>query len=342
MKKQEKRSTIGSIQKRIFRTQLILIVTLTLFLGIAGTVINIQFETEKRDQTLKNIADTVVRSLILSEGENGMTISDKERDYLDFLQNTIEVVDVISVVKADSTRVFHTSKELIGTKYDGTLPQFDDASKDYCIENDVGPSGTQRRAYAAIYDDNGNYLGFVLTVSLMENIYHDIFRIVLVFAVIMFAAIFIELLISAYLSKKIKNALDGYEPDVFSAMFRIRDNIIESLDEGIVAADKYGNIQFINRAGTKILGDGKDSFNFENADFENDNVIIDKIPIKEDDEIVGTVGILRDRAEYTKLMEDLAGTQYLVDSMRASNHDFTNKLHVILGLIQMEMYSEAE
>ena len=27
--------------------------------------------------------------------------------------------------------------------------------------------------------------------------------------------------------------------------------------------------------------------------------------------------------------------------MRANNHDFTNKLHVILGLIQMEMYDEA-
>ena len=40
-------------------------------------------------------------------------------------------------------------------------------------------------------------------------------------------------------------------------------------------------------------------------------------------------------------MEDLAGTRYLVDSMRANNHDFTNKLHVIMGLIQMEMYDDA-
>ncbi|MBQ8428025.1 MAG: Spo0B domain-containing protein, partial [Clostridia bacterium] len=51
--------------------------------------------------------------------------------------------------------------------------------------------------------------------------------------------------------------------------------------------------------------------------------------------------ILHNRAEYTKLMEDLSGTRYLVDSMRANNHDFTNKLHIILGLIQMEMYEQA-
>ena len=53
------------------------------------------------------------------------------------------------------------------------------------------------------------------------------------------------------------------------------------------------------------------------------------------------MGILHNREEYIKLMEDLAGTRYLVDSMRANNHDFTNKLHVILGLLQMEMYDKA-
>lgn len=40
-------------------------------------------------------------------------------------------------------------------------------------------------------------------------------------------------------------------------------------------------------------------------------------------------------------MEDLSGVKYLVDSMRAANHDFNNKLHVILGLIQMGNTKEA-
>ena len=40
-------------------------------------------------------------------------------------------------------------------------------------------------------------------------------------------------------------------------------------------------------------------------------------------------------------MEELSGTKYLVDSMRANNHDFTNKLHVILGLIQIGEYDKA-
>ena len=78
-----------------------------------------------------------------------------------------------------------------------------------------------------------------------------------------------------------------------------------------------------------------------NVHLSKANIILDRISIKESDGVAGAIGILHDRAEYTKLMEDLSGTRYLVDSMRANNHDFTNKLHVILGLIQMEMYDDA-
>jgi len=63
--------------------------------------------------------------------------------------------------------------------------------------------------------------------------------------------------------------------------------------------------------------------------------------LKKKNKAIGTVAILHNRAEYSKLMEDLSGTQHLVASMRANNHDFTNKLHVILGLIQMGKYDEA-
>ncbi len=342
MKAAAAHSSFASLQNRIFRSQLILIITLTLFLGTAGSLINIQFETEKRDDTLKSIADTVVQSLILTDGEGSVSLSDRQKDYLRFLQNAIDDVDVISVVDSNNIRIFHTTEDLIGTYYDGTRPKFDIGSDDYYVENDIGPSGAQRRAYSAVYGKNGECIAFVMTVSLMENIYHDILQILFVFMIVMLAAIFMELMISIHLSNRIKDALNGHEPDVFSAMYRIRDNIIESLDEGVIAANNQGEIQFVNGAGERMLGEKMQTFDFDTADFDNENILIEKIPIKEGGQTVGTVGILRDRAEYTKLMEDLAGTRYLVDSMRASNHDFTNKLHVILGLIQMEMYSEAE
>ena len=360
------KATLGNIQKMSFRFQIILIVTLALFLGFAGSFINVQFETERRDQNLQNVAEAIAKSPLVVEAEySNMDSYPLLKEYLDSLCDTLKDIDVISVVTKESTRLYHSNEELIGTVYDGTIPDFKEKSRDYYTTTDNGPSGTQRRAYAAIYDEEGNYAGFVIAIMLMKNIKNETIQIILTFILITIIAILIELFISAELSDKIKKSLLGYEPDVFTSMFRMRDNILESLDEGIVAVDKVGRVQFINKSAVEMLTtDGKeDSFigkyvsNLSNTipalnplcaseisrsvSSAYDNILIDTIPIKENDSVTGTVGILHDRKEYTKLMEDLTGTRYLVDSMRANNHDFTNKLHVILGLIQMEMYDEA-
>ena len=360
------KATLGNIQKMSFRFQIILIVTLALFLGFAGSFINVQFEIERRDQNLQNVAEAIAKSPLVVEAEySNMDSYPLLKEYLDSLCDTLKDIDVISVVTKESTRLYHSNEELIGTVYDGTIPDFKEKSRDYYTTTDNGPSGTQRRAYAAIYDEEGNYAGFVMAIMLMKNIKNETIQIILTFILITIIAILIELFVSAELSDKIKKSLLGYEPDVFTSMFRMRDNILESLDEGIVAVDKVGKVQFINKSAVEMLTtDGKEeafigkyvsnlsntipalntlcaSETSRSVSSAYDNILIDTIPIKENDSVTGTVGILHDRKEYTKLMEDLTGTRYLVDSMRANNHDFTNKLHVILGLIQMEMYDEA-
>lgn len=368
----QKRMTLNNIQQRLFRTQMILIITLALFLGVAGTLINIHFDTQKRDQNLKNVAEAIARSPMITLIQGAADVNDSKMfmEYLDSLRDTLSDIDVISVVGGSNVRLYHSNHELIGTIYDGTHPKFEQDENEYYAVDESGPSGTQRRAYAAIYDSDGNYAGFVMAIMLMKNIHEETMQTLFIFALITFAAILIELLISVKLSGSIKESLLGYEPDVFSAMYRIRDNILESLDEGIIAVDENGTVQFANDVAVAIFDDiekgaGKNivgqplngiqggeslmralegsekEFHIRESGFGSADILIDRIPIKDDDTVVGAVGILHNRSEYTKLMEDLTGTRYLVDSMRANNHDFTNKLHVILGLIQMEMYDEA-
>ncbi len=363
-------ATKSNIHRRIFAAQLILIISLALFLGAAGTLININSEMRKRDQNLRNIAETIAKSPMLDESlENDSIGNGILTEYLDSLENTLGDIDVISVVSKESIRLYHSNHELIGTVYDGTLPEFEPGYVEYYAANDIGPSGAQRRAYAAVYDENGNYLGFVMAVMLMKNITAETGKILFIFALITVTAVLTELLISAELSNSIKKSLHGYEPNVFSAMYRIRNNILESLNEGILAIDKDGIVRFANGSALRMLdGDkikaenvvgnplsdicddtflvytlesGKKEFNIQDHKLKSSDVLIDRIPIKENNDIIGAAAIFHNRAEYTKLMEDLTGTRYLVDSMRANNHDFTNKLHVILGLIQMEMYDEA-
>ena len=359
--KSNKHVSLKSIQHLFFRTQLVLIVSLALILGIAGTLINIHFETEKRDQNLQNVAEAIARSPMLNT--KGLTDIAAVSEYLDTLKETLEDIDVISIVNNDGIRLYHSNHSLIGTRYDGNIPEFANRSAGYYTVDENGPSGSQRRAYAAIYDEGGEPVGFVMAIMLMKNIKVETFQMLFIYLMITVVAILIELIIAGELSGKVKKRLMGYEPDVFTAMYKIRDNILETLEEGILAVDENGVIQFANDSAvrmlcddtkTTIVGQNIETLGDEilshtvkkgdkefNVSLAKADIILDRVPIKEDEHVIGAIAVLHNRAEYTKLMEDLSGTRYLVDSMRANNHDFTNKLHVILGLIQMEMYNEA-
>ena len=357
-----KKTSLKGIQRLFFKVQLSLIVTLALLLGIAGSIINIKYETKKRDQNLQNVAETIAKSPLLTEGE-----LDEEGTvmygYLETLKEALSDIDVISVVDRKGIRIYHSNSDLIGTKYDGNMPDFKNHTSGFYAVDEDGPSGKQRRVYAAVYNQDGDYIGVVMAIMLSKNIHSETMQMLLIFGVITVLAIAVELVLVGRLSKKVKKSLMGYEPDVFTAMYKMRDNILETLEEGIIAIDENDIIQFINDSAIEMLGKNpreeivgkkieilhdeiltsvmKNGGKETNVNLSNADIILDRISIKESDRAKGTIGVLHNRAEYTKLMEDLSGTRYLVDSMRANNHDFTNKLHVILGLIQMEMYEEA-
>ena len=368
---QKSSNSLSRIQRKISATQIILVVSLTIILAIIGIVTNIKFEKDKTDRNLQNISETIATSPSFMENDiqNG-TAQDQVNlmRYLDSLKKSLYDVDVISIVNKNNQRFYHTNHSLIGTQYDGEQPDFSPVEKTFYIVNTNGPSGAQRRAYSALYSETGEYLGFIMVIILTEHVNENITQIITTYAILAVVAIIIELFITSRISKSIKNSLLGYEPDTISAMYLVRDNILESLKEGVIAVDKNGTILFTNNSAVKMLDKsstatefiGKNieqikngnviktvlngtekEFGIQGQRMDGTDVIIDRIPIKHEEDPIDTICILHDRAEYTKLMEDLAGTRYLVDSMRANNHDFTNKLHVILGLIQMEMYDQA-
>ena len=94
-----KRSMLRSVQKLFFRTQLVLIVSLAVFLGIAGIFINIYFETEKRDRNLQNVAETIAYSPFLTNDIlTSQAKSEVLSEYLNSLKDALGDIDVISVV----------------------------------------------------------------------------------------------------------------------------------------------------------------------------------------------------------------------------------------------------
>lgn len=364
------KNSLTDIRHEIQRIQLILIIVTTILMSVGGAVINVNASDNAFDQNLQETAALITRIY-------GFMKTAPRRDLcicMDSIAADLADVDVISIVNTDNIRIYHTNHKLMGTEYDGTHPDFSKHKKGFYTESDIGPSGPQRRTYSAIYDEDGNYLGFIMAIMLKTSIRSFTYKIVLLFLSVTVAAIIIEIAICRAFSRKLKKRLLGYEPDTFSSMFRIRENILESTYDGIIAVDSQLNIQFSNKAADKMLGCDAEAETDDdsaekisqikhkvfaekflsevlktgNAEFgiqqETENgtaLLIDCVPVLENGIISGAVALLHDRTEYTKLMEELSGTKYLVDSMRANNHDFTNKLHVILGLIQIGEYDKA-
>src|SRR5690606_40162091 len=101
----------------------------------------------------------------------------------------------------------------------------------------------------------------------------------------------------------------GFEPYEVSDMFRVRDAILSSINEGIIAVDKAGRITLMNNSAKKLTGinsdndltigevfpdlDRKSIFDsnkqITNSEIVVNNrvVIVNNTPIKKDEQNVG-------------------------------------------------------
>ena len=88
---------------------------------------------------------------------------------------------------------------------------------------------------------------------------------------------------------------------------------------------------------------GKSEYNISLESIKHVSVISDRMPLWRDGKVEGVIAIFRNRTEVTlRLAQDLTGVQHIVGALRAYTHEFTNKLHVILGLLQLGEYKQAE
>jgi len=164
------------------------------------------------------------------------------------------------------------------------------------------------------------------------------------------------------LVRGLKRVLLGLEPQEISTQFQQRQAMLHSLKEGVVAVDVEGRVTLINPAASEILlsGPGKEIAHTPLlADLQevlqtgepiydrelgcNGFLLISNtVPVRSQNAIVGAISTFRDKTEVSQLLQRLDGMVNYVDALRTSSHEFMNKLHVILGLLNMKSYDKLE
>jgi two-component system CitB family sensor kinase len=74
----------------------------------------------------------------------------------------------------------------------------------------------------------------------------------------------------------------------------------------------------------------------------NDHLlVVNRMPVSVRGQSVGAVITLRDRTQLEELVRERDEARDLAKALRAQEHDFSHKLHVVAGLIELERYDEA-
>lgn len=215
--KKKNLGNLTTIRKDIQRTQLFLIISITILLSIGGAFINLNFNNKTLNQNLQNTAELITRLYSFTQDFSQEELC----DYMDSVVQDLSDVDVISIIDLNNIRKYHTHHDLINTEYDGTIPDFNTHKSGFYTESNIGPSGPQLRTYSAVYDQKGNYNGLIMTIRLKTSISAITTRILILFLIVTISAILVEIAISGVISRRIKREFLAFTEDFEGTKFLV-------------------------------------------------------------------------------------------------------------------------
>ena len=225
------------------------------------------------------------------------------------------------------------------------------------------------KALGFVKNDNGEVVGYIVTGYSDEIVNNSTIDSVLFLLLMTVLGLVVGIWGAIYLSKRIKSVLFGYEPEEIARMLRERDILLNSVREGIVNINSNGRITLVNseasvllqQAGIKnvseimgmnasdvlkrlpindIIKDGKTLVD-ASVKIGNTIFILTAVPLLlEDKNIVGAVLTFRKKSVVEEMANQLTGFKNYATALRAQTHEFMNKMHVIMGLIDMKAYDE--
>lgn len=271
--------------------------------------------------------------------------------------------DLLYAVVTDmhGVRYSHPNPQLIGKRFIGEDIQPAFAGKENVAINH-GVLAQALRVFTPVFNDQQQQIGVVVVGISLSKVDEQIARGRWdVLLTVLFSALVCGIGTWS-LVRGLKRVLLGLEPHEISTQFQQRQAMLHSLKEGVVAVDAEGQVNLINPAASKILLSGPDQAIDHTpllADLQavlktgepiydrelgcNGLLLISNtVPVRSQNAIVGAISTFRDKTEMSQLLQRLDGMVNYVDALRTTSHEFMNKLHVILGLLNMKSYGKLE
>ncbi|MBZ6226848.1 ATP-binding protein [Streptomyces olivaceus] len=228
------------------------------------------------------------------------------------------------------------------------------------MEIDNGTLGRSARGKVPLRDADGEIVGAVSV-----GIAYDSVRARLVHAIPgLFAyaggALAVGALAAWLISRRVQRQTRDLAFSDIAGLLAEREAMLHGIREGVVALDRGGRVRLLNDEAQRLLDIGGEAVGHSpegalgagrTADVLAGRVTgTDLLTVRGQRVLVanrmptgdgGAVVTLRDRTELEQLGRELDSTRGLIDALRAQDHEHANRMHTLLGLLELEMYDDA-
>ena len=356
-----------------FLIVLILITFLSVLTSLAFHISSTQRDIDRNISIM--IRSLSQEPLVLDTFKTG-EISETAMVYLDSIVSYDNNIDYIVLVGPDDLRMYHPDHSLIGQQFQGGDEGPALNGSDFYMTDGKGTREYQRRGFLSMTDQDGQPAGFLMVSTYTRSVKRIKWEQIQIFACIFVIALLVSLAAVYLLSKRIRRQLLGFEPPQIASMFLKQADVLDSMEEGIIRISPNGTCIYANKMARDILGcktaSAEESANiYEDPDIAQafaasdilqnippdigsgktvtaKRVVIDSrhllmniIPVRNHGNADGSLILLSDQTETIRMAEQLTGVNQILASLRAITHENSNRMHVILGLLQLGETEEA-
>jgi two-component system CitB family sensor kinase len=218
-------------------------------------------------------------------------------------------------------------------------------------------------AHAPVLDRKGKTVGFVAVGANAPGVLQSLEGAVPNLLTYLGMASLLGVAGSLLAARRVKRQTLGLEPRAITRLAEHRDTMLHGIKEGVVGLDPQHRVTLVNDEAMRLLDLPADSVGRTLSELGVDRrlcdvlsgqtqgqdqivlagervLVLNRVPVASRGRAIGSVTTLRDRTELVSLQRELDVTRTATDTLRAQAHEFSNQLHTISGLIELEEYHE--
>jgi len=273
----------------------------------------------------------------------------------------------VVITNAQGIRLSHPNPALIGTPvtYDDPEPTTTEpfrTGQDY-LGLQHGTLGAVAAGKAPLRL-NGRLVGQVSVGFGAAKVSTALSGALLTFVLYLLGMLAVGVLAALALARRLKRQTFGLELSEIAALLQEREAMLHGIKEAVLGYDTGGRVLLANDAARDLLALPPDfagrklrymlppgrladvatgeATGSDLLVLHEDRVLVaNRMPITRDHQQLGWVVTFQDRTESETLKRSLDEVTGLADTLRAQSHEFANRLHTLVGLVELGHYTEA-